>query len=69
VVDEQIRHLVLGGTVEEAAAGLVAIACAQPAVAVPYDRAQHTYLTKLTTCTDCLAVHAAWLIAFVADLG
>lgn len=66
----QDRHLVLGDVTDgEAAAGLVSIACAQPAAAVPYDRAQHTYLTKLTTCTDCLAVHAAWQPVFAASFN
>ncbi len=66
--DGLTRHLVLGGTTEEAAAGLVTIACAQPAVAVAYDPAQHTYLTRLATCAECRAVHAAWNVAFVASL-
>lgn len=61
----QDRHLVLSG----AGAGLVVVACAQPAVAVPYDRTQHTYLTMLTTCTACRMVHDAWQVAFVASLG
>lgn len=66
----QTRHLVLGDvTDDEAAAGMVSIACMQPSTAVPYDRTQHTYLTKSTTCTDCLAVHTAWQVAFAASLG
>ncbi len=62
------RHLVLGSEAGGIAAGLVRIGCAQPATPVLYDRRQHTYLTALTTCPDCLAVHAAWHVAFVASL-
>lgn len=63
-----VRHLVLGGATEDDAAGLIRIAC--PAINGPvvYDRNQHTYLTRFATCTDCLAVHAAWHTVFIASL-
>jgi hypothetical protein len=45
---------------------MVGIACLnEPAL---YNPADHTYLTRLATCPECLAVHAAWHIMFCADL-
>lgn len=64
-----VRHLVLGSAVEDLAEGLIATACPVTDGPVPYDRTRHTYLTAATTCTDCLAVHAAWHTVFVASLG
>lgn len=34
-----------------------------------YDRAEHTYLTALATCVDCLAAHAAWCVIQDARLN
>lgn len=63
------RHLVLGGTVENLAEGLITTACTQSGDPVPYDHILHTYLTAMTTCPDCLAVHSAWRAVFIASLG
>lgn len=57
------RHLVL-----RAQGHLVAVACELDDGLRPYQPAVHTYLTRFATCTDCLVVHAAWHVAFVAAL-
>jgi hypothetical protein len=62
------RHLVLDSTGGTPEPGLVALACACAAEPTPYDVNQHTYLTALTTCPQCLVVHAAWHVVFVASL-
>jgi hypothetical protein len=62
------RHLVLDSKADAAAGqALIAVACKGDEF-VPYDRAQHTYLTRLSTCTECRVVHAAWVELFKADL-
>jgi hypothetical protein len=59
-----VRHLVLE---LDCAQGAAMIACA--ADSVPFDQQHHTLLTAVTTCPDCLAVHSAWHVVFVADLN
>lgn len=58
-----VRHLVLGGEHD-----LITTFCQNDSIPVPYDRQQHTILTALANCTDCLAVHVAWHTVNVADL-
>lgn len=64
-----IRHLVLDSKADTDGVTLVMVACSKSSDLVPYDRTRHTYLTALTGCADCRAVHAAWHVAFVASLG
>lgn len=60
------RHLVLDTGEARPTPPMVGIACLnEPAL---YNPADHTYLTRLATCPECLAVHAAWHIMFCADL-
>lgn len=61
------RHLVLDSRVTDDNRHEVKPGCAVTGF-VRYDRSQHTYLTKLSTCDACLAAHAAWHAVFVASL-
>lgn len=67
---KQSRHLVLDSKADkDGDDALVMVACSESSDLLPYDRAKHTYLTALTDCADCRAVHAAWHEVFVASLG
>ncbi len=36
---------------------------------IPFDEEVHTMLTKLSGCSACLAVHAAWMVLTAAEEG